>query len=257
MSSCGKPVTLLAVIDNGLAEIMVQTWLWIGLFGMAIGAAMFGFGAHNARNDRWKILYTLNFFICLIAAGLYLAMALGQGFSVIHERPTFWARYITWFTSTPLLILDLTFLGRSSVPLLSSLIGANQFMIATGGMSAISPKPINYIWYVVSCGAFLAILYLLLVPYRQQAEQHHPRSKKAFRKLVTVHVVLWTLYPVVWMLAGTGLGVLNQTGETAGYTLLDLASKVGFGFLSLNTLQQLEQAGESQPAREYESKPSL
>ena len=235
---------------------MVQTWLGIGVFGMAIGAAAFGFGAHNAQNDRWKILYTINFFICLIASGLYLAMSLGQGFSIIYDRPTFWARYITWFTSTPLLILDLTFLGRSSIPLLSGLIGANQFMIATGGMSAISPKPINYIWYLVSCGAFLAILYLLLGPYRQQAEQQHPRSKKAFRKLVTVHVILGTLYPIVWILAGTGFEVLSQAGETAGYTLLDLASKVGFGFLSLNTLRQLEQAGESQPAREYESMPS-
>lgn len=119
-------------------------------------------------------------------------------------------------------------------------------------MSAISPKPINYIWYAVSCGAFLAILYLLLGPYRQQAEQQHPRSKQAFRKLVTVHVVLWTLYPVVWMLASTGFGVLDQGGETAGYTLQDLASKVWFGFLSLNTLQQLEQKGKSQPVREYE-----
>jgi sensory rhodopsin len=219
---------------------MVQTWLWVGVFSMAIGATAFGFGAHNARNDRWKILYTLNFFICLIASALYLAMALGQGFSVIDGRPTFWARYITWFTSTPLLIL----------------IGANQFMIATGGMSAISLKPTNYIWYVVSCGTFLAILYLLLVPYRKEAAQHHPRSKKAFRKLVTVHVILWTLYPIVWILASTGFGVLNQTGETAGYTLLDIASKVGFGFLSLNTLQQIEQAGESQPAREYQSMPS-
>jgi sensory rhodopsin len=235
---------------------MAQTWLWIGVFSMAIGSAVFGFGAHNARNDRWKILYTLNFFICLIASALYLAMALGQGFSIIDGRPTFWARYITWFTSTPLLILDLTFLGHSSIPLLSGLIGANQFMIATGGMSAISPRPINYIWYVVSCGAFLAILYLLIVPYRQQAEQHHPRSKKAFCKLVTVHVVLWTLYPIVWILASTGFAVLNQTGETTGYTLLDIASKVGFGFLSLNTLQQIEQVGESQPAHEYQSMPS-
>lgn len=236
---------------------MVQTWLWSGMIGMAIGAAFFGFGAHNARNDRWKILYTLNFFICLIASALYLAMVMGQGFSVLHDRPTFWVRYITWFTTTPLLILDLTFLGRSSIPLIGSLIGANQFMIATGAMSAISPKPTNYVWYIVSCGAFLAILYLLLVPYRQQAEQQHPRSKKAFSKLITVHVVLWTLYPVVWILASTGFGVLGPAGEAGGYTLLDLASKVGFGFLSLNTLRQLEQAGDSQPARKYETMPSL
>lgn len=232
---------------------MVQTWLWVGVFGMAIGSFIFGFGAHNARSDRWKILYTLNFFICLIAAALYLAMALGQGFSIIDGRPTFWARYVTWFTSTPLLILDLTFLARSSIPLLSSLLGANQFMIATGAMSAISPKPINYAWYVVSCGAFIGILYMLLVPYQKQATQQHPRSKKAFRKLITIHVILWTLYPIVWILASTGFGVLSQTGETAGYTMLDLASKVGFGLLSLSTLHQIEQAGESQPVQEYEA----
>ncbi|MBD2054968.1 bacteriorhodopsin [Oculatella sp. FACHB-28] len=51
---------------------MVQTWLWIGVTGMAVGAVFFGFGAHNARTERWKILYTLNFFICLIASVLYL-----------------------------------------------------------------------------------------------------------------------------------------------------------------------------------------
>ena len=89
---------------------MAQTWLWIGVMGMALGAACFGLGAHKAKNDRWRILFTLNFFICLIAAGLYLSMALGQGKSVIEGRPTVWVRYITWFLSTPLLILDLTFL---------------------------------------------------------------------------------------------------------------------------------------------------
>ncbi|BAZ20202.1 rhodopsin [Kalymmatonema gypsitolerans NIES-4073] len=56
---------------------MTQTWLWIGVMSMALGSVFFGFGANNAKNERWQILYTLNFFICLIAAGLYLAMALG------------------------------------------------------------------------------------------------------------------------------------------------------------------------------------
>lgn len=37
------------------------------------------------------------------------------------------------------------------------------------------------------------------------------------------------------------------------YTLLDLASKVGFGLLSLNTMHNLEQAGEAQPSQGYES----
>lgn len=221
---------------------MSQVWLWIGVVGMALGAIFFGFGAHNAKSERWKILFTLNFFICLIAAALYLAMAVGQGFSVVYNRPTFWVRYITWFLSTPLLLLDLAFLGRTSLPIAGSLLGANAFMIATGLVAALSPDPISYMWYVVSCGAFLAIGYLLVSPYRSQAERHYPRAKKAFRNLITIHLVLWTGYPIVWILAASGLDVINRGTETMFYTLLDLAAKVGFGFLSLNTFRQLERS---------------
>jgi sensory rhodopsin len=220
---------------------MVQLWLQIGVVGMIIGSLVFGFGASRHAADRsWQILYTLNFFICLIAAGLYLAMSLGLGSQVIYDRPTFWVRYVTWFCSTPLLILDLAFLGRTNLPITCSLLGANAYMILTGFVGAITPKPMNQIWYLVSCGAFFATLYLLLMPYRRQAEQHYPHAKQVFRKLLSAHIVLWSLYPVVWILAATGFGVLSQGYEIMSYTLLDLASKVGFGFLSLNSLYQLE-----------------
>jgi sensory rhodopsin len=224
---------------------MVQIWLGIGIAGMAIGAIIFGWGARSAKTETWKILFTLNFFICLIASSLYLAMFLGQGQNIIYGRPTFWVRYITWFLSTPLLLLDLTFLGKTSQPITGSLLGANAFMIATGLVAAISPEPINYIWYLVSCGAYLAVFYLLVSPYRIEAERKHPRNKKAFRRLLSVHLVLWTGYPIVWILAASGFDFLSQGIETMSYTLLDLISKVGFGFLSLNTLSQLERTGKS------------
>lgn len=224
---------------------MTQTWLWIGVFAMTFGAVFFGIGAHNAQSERWRILFILNFFITAIAAGLYLAMALDQGVSEVYGRTTYWVRYVTWFLSTPLLLLDLAFLAGSSLTITSSLLGANAYMIATGFVAAVSPKPTNYIWYVVSCGAFLATLYLLVKPYRQQAERKHPRTKSAFTKLLAVHVVLWTGYPIVWILSNTGFDVISNGVSTMLYTLLDIAAKVGFGFLSLNTMHQLEQAYEA------------
>lgn len=148
------------------------------------------------------------------------------------------------FLSTPLLLLDLTFLGKTSLPITGSLLGANAYMIATGFVATISPQPISYIWYIVSCAAYLAVAYMLLNQYRIEAERNHPKSKQAFRKLVTVHLVLWTLYPVVWILGTEGFSVFAQGAETMFFTLLDLASKVGFGFLSLNTLHNIEQARE-------------
>jgi bacteriorhodopsin len=58
---------------------MTQLWLWIGFITMAVGAAFFGFGAHRAHSERWRILLTLNFFITAISSVLYLAMVMGQG----------------------------------------------------------------------------------------------------------------------------------------------------------------------------------
>lgn len=86
---------------------------------------------------------------------------------------------------------------------------------------------------------------------RREAERKHPRAKQVFRKLLCVHLVLWTAYPIVWLLGNTGINLINQGSETMFYTLLDLASKVGFGFLSLNTMHTLEQAGEAQPVQQF------
>lgn len=234
---------------------MAQTWLWIGVTGMALGAIAFGSGASTAKKPQWRVLFTLNFFVCLIAAGLYLAMALGLGQHTFYDRQTFWVRYVTWFLSTPLLLLNFAYLGGASILLTSSLLGTNAYMLATGFVATITPRPINYIWYLVSCGAYLAEFYLLVRPYRSEAERNHPRAKSAFRQLLTVHLVLWTGYPIVWILANTGFNVLEQGFEAMFYTLLDLTSKVGFGFLALNTLHKLEKANELPAARLAE--PSL
>ena len=209
---------------------------------MSFGAIAFGIGAHNAKNQRWQILYTLNFFVCAIAAGLYLVMALGQGVDFINGRPTFWARYLSWFISTPLLLLILTYLGKTNLAITVSLLGANAYTIATGFVAAISPYPINYIWYVVSCIAYFATAYLLLYEYRRQAERTFPRVVSAFRKLLGIHLFLWTLYPIVWIFSTTGFNLLNLDWETMFFTLLDLASKVGFGFFSLQTMRAIERA---------------
>jgi bacteriorhodopsin len=219
---------------------MTFIWQWLGVIGMSFGAIVFGMGAHNAKNQHWQILYTLNFFVCAIAAGLYLTMALGQGVDFINGRPTFWVRYISWFISTPLLLLILTYLGKTNLAITASLLGANAYTIATGFVATISPYPVNYIWYVVSCSAYFATAHLLLNQYRRQVERTFPRVVSAFRKLLGLHLILWTLYPIVWIFSPTGFNLLNLGWETMFFTLLDLASKVGFGFLSLQTMREIE-----------------
>lgn len=221
---------------------MTQVWLWLGCISMTVGSIFFGFGADHAKGKSWQVVYCLNFFICAIAASLYLAMIFKQGFTYIGDRPAYLTRYLTWTFSTPLTLILLSYLGRTSIVIAASMIGADVYMIVTGFVATISSKPISNVWYIVSCGAYAGLVYLLLKQYRQQAEQHYPRSKKTFKRLLTVHIAIWMAYPIVWILANTGFNVISSVAESACYTILDVAAKVGFGFLALNSLQQLEQA---------------
>lgn len=224
---------------------MTQFWLWTGVITMTVAAFIFGFGAATGKSEPLRILFTLNFFITAIAAGLYLAMAFSQGYANFGERQVYWIRYFTWFLTTPLLLLVLTYLGRTRLSTILGLIGANGYMLVTGFVATISPVPLNFVWYLVSCGAFAGILYLLLKPYRQQAIDNSPKpvGRKVFKKLLTVHVVLWSCYPLVWILGDTGLALIGDRWEAMFYTLLDIAAKVGFGFLSLNSFTKLESNG--------------
>lgn len=221
---------------------MTPFWLWFGLISMTVGAGFFGFCAYRASSERWRILLVLNFFITAIASVLYLAMVMGQGYGVFYGHSTYWVRYVTWGLSTPLLILVIGHLGKNRLSTIGALIGADVMMIGTGFLATISPPPISYVWYLVSCGFFAGILYLLFVPYRNEAESTHPTKlgKKSFGKLITVHTALWTAYPIVWILADSGIGLLSDGVEAMFYTLLDITAKVGFGLLAVNTLEKLE-----------------
>jgi bacteriorhodopsin len=52
-------------------------------------------------------------------------------------------------------------------------------------------------------------------------------------------VVVWTLYPIVWILSPEGWGLYGSTMEASLFTILDVLSKVGFGLLAVATLAQI------------------
>ena len=237
---------------------MTQTWYWVGTVAMAAGSAYFGLAAARAGERRWQVLWSLYFFICLIAFALYLLMATGYGayFEDDGGHNTVWIRYVTWFLSTPLLILALTYLGRSSSVLTGGLLGANAFMIATGFVATVltedTPGALHLVWWAISTGAYLAIAWAFLGRYRREARAALPASASVFDRAVLVHLVLWTAYPVVWLLSPEGLNLFGGPTEALLFMVLDVAAKVGFGFLAAHSLRTIEKNGEADayaPAR--------
>lgn len=221
---------------------MVQFWLWIAFIGMVIGSVIFGLKAAAMRRREGMEFPLKSFYITLWAAALYLTMILGETVTPLKGQTVYWGRYVDWVVTTPLLLLDLGVLAGLRPKLIAGVIAADIFMILTGLVATLEAPPTSYLWYIISCGAFLAILASLMTEFTASAARRNVKVDNLFTTLRNVLIVLWCGYPIVWILGAEGFRVINTGFETALYAILDLSAKVGFGLILNRDSQVLAQA---------------
>ncbi|SEO69167.1 bacteriorhodopsin [Halogranum amylolyticum] len=223
-------------------------WLWIGTLGMTIGTLYFVGRGRGVTDKKMQEFYIITIFITTIAAAMYLLMATGFGLTQVQvgnrTLDIYWARYADWVFTTPLLLLDLALLAGANRNTIATLVGLDVFMIATGLIAALEPNATYRImWWGISTGALLALLYILVGTLSKQVETRDAEVQSLFSTLRNLTMVLWLLYPVVWILGTEGtIGILPLYWETAAFMVLDLSAKVGFGFLLLRSRAVLEKA---------------
>ena len=173
----------------------------------------------------------------MIAAALYLLMSLNQGGVVIDNgREFLYARYVDWSITTPLLLTGLALTAmddlRKRLGLVLGLIGADVYMILTGLEAGYSPTSSadKWIWFLMSCGAFLAVYWVIWWPLR--AEARKAGNATTYTRNAAILSVLWLLYPVVFLFGTDGLLIISPALSAVCFTVLDLVSKVGYGMLS-------------------------
>ena len=229
-------------------------WLWIGTLGMLLGMLYFiarGWGETNRRRQEF---YIVTIFITAIAFVNYLAMALGFGLTTIElggeEVPIYWARYTDWLFTTPLLLIDLGLLVGANRNQLASLVGLDVLMIGTGAIATLSTSAAvlsaggqRLVWWGVSTAFLLVLLYMLYGSLDEKASQLSGQAASTFSTLRTLIVVIWLVYPVWWILGTEGLSIVSLNIETAGFMVLDLVAKVGFGIILLSSREVLDAAG--------------
>lgn len=187
--------------------------------------------------------YIITATITLIAFIAYFVMATGNGVSSLAAsgdtvREFYWARYIGWLFTTPLLLLDLALLalvrpGRST-GLIAGIIGLDVGMILTGlGAGASSNAFLRVVLFLISTAAFIGVVYFLVTRLLAAARSQTAEVARVFDILAGLTIVLWTLYPVVFLLGTEGFGALGISTEVFAFMVLDLLAKVGFGFLFL------------------------
>jgi bacteriorhodopsin len=215
-----------------------------------------GWGEQDRKRQEF---YIVTIFITAIAFVNYLAMALGFGLTTVNIGgemvDIYWARYTDWLFTTPLLLIDLGLLARANRNQLTALVGLDALMIGTGAVATLAGGSYavfglddgarRLIWWGVSTGFLLVLLYFLFGTLTEQAKSLGSDTGSLFTTLRNLIVVIWLVYPVWWILGTEGLAVLPgpEGGlyiETAGFMVLDLVAKVGFGIILLSSRQALD-----------------
>lgn len=209
----------------------VTTWFAVGAVGMTLGTVVFLWAGLADHRDALKYYLTL-VGVSGIAAVAYGLMAVEIGWVTVDDRTVFIPRYIDWILTTPLLLLYLGLLVDASRGILAKLIGANIVMIAAGTAAALLSGVERFALFAVGAVAFVVVAYYLLGPLTERAGEH--TTEPVYLSLRNLTIILWAIYPAIWLLGPTGFGLLSPLVDVLLVTYLDLVTKVGFGLIALN-----------------------
>merc|ERR1711871_390514 len=146
--------------------------LWIAFGCMFIPMLIFWSKAAAKPPGQRKFEY-LSMAINGIASLAYLTMAMGYGATVVNKQEFFFARYIDWTLTTPLMLIG-------------GLIGALQ-----GGQSS------SWVFFAFSMFMFCPIFFYLLFDGSFKADID-PRYAGVYTQAAWLTAIFWCGYPIAW-----------------------------------------------------------
>jgi len=183
-------------------------------------------------------------FICMVASLAYLTMATGHGFITrcCDGRSFYYARYIDWMITTPLMLWELSSLaqdfgiGHTDVHFWW-LFFLDILMIAAGLIGSLLCGSEKWAFWGFSVLCFIPILVQLCGWDTEPAGTAGNEAGRAkYKRAMNITVVTWFFYPIVWIFA-EGNGTLSANGEAIAYTVLDIIAKSVFGFVCIQELR--------------------
>jgi bacteriorhodopsin len=165
--------------------------------------------------------------ICFIASVAYLTMALGYGYTVrcCDGRSFYYARYIDWTITTPLLLWEVLDVSNMIAPHRHFIYFLDLLMIISGLIGSLICGGEKWIFFGFSMLCFIPILFQLCALNRK----FNHMSNQVLQQAVYLIVISWFFYPIVWILA-EGTSTISANAEAILYTVLDIIAKSGLGW---------------------------
>ena len=215
-------------------------------FAAMMAATLFFWFGRSQVADAYKTAMTVTGLVTFIAAYHYLriSQSWAEAYIVadgaVAVSPVGFNdayRYVDWFLTVPLLLVELILvmgLSRqetSSKAIRLGLLAA--LMVGLGYPGEISDAASGrWLWGGLSMIPFLWIIYELFVGLSRSVAKQPESARGLVKTAIWVTVLSWLFYPVVFFAGAVGLeGTTALTVVQIGYTIADLVAKAGFGVL--------------------------
>lgn len=136
---------------------------------------------------RWHVIFAM--MVTTIAGAAYYSMATGQGVALFGDKTIFFARYIDWILTTPLLLLGLILVGLPAINdperkrerngLVGAILFSDIAMIVIGAVANFSVTTQDKtVWYVASLGWFLIVIWFYVDKYENKPSKVTKTAQK-------------------------------------------------------------------------------
>jgi bacteriorhodopsin len=249
--------TTMRALNAGLSIEGVTMYLfWLST--VAMGAGMFYFWLQRRTvATQYQTVMTVAGIICAVAAfhywrmsGIYLEGVAGLfddkgqriAGATITQFPTAY-RYIDWLITVPLLVLEIPLLlnqGKKGAGLFRVLVGASLVMLITAWVAEESPTGSQqwWTWYVVSCGSWLYIVWMLFTQVSEGMKSAPPSIADSLGKMRLFVTIGWVIYPAGFLMALAG--DKGESWREIAYNVADVVNKVLFGLVCYQGVKALE-----------------
>lgn len=223
---------------TGLAAIALsKSFVYaVGTVGMLGGFLLMAYGLANPdgrvlSGRSGRLIYGLLAWTTGVAALSYLGMTFGVGLLTVNGAEVETLRYVDWALTTPALVGEIGVLAGASRRTVVGAVVADFLMIIVGYGASIATGTPKWIGFVVSSAFFVVLGYYLVGPFGQVAAQQSFERQALFAKVRNLTLALWFVYPLVWLLGPSALGIVDALGAAAVVTYVDVTAKTGYGVL--------------------------
>lgn len=155
------------------------------------------------------------------------------------------ARYIDWFVTTPLILVDLMVLAGLPWSTIFYTVVVNEIMVGACLYGA-SSTSYSFIPFGFGCLCYLYIAHTLIFKARKSAREVGADVHRLYVGVAVWTAALWTLYPRIWGFPEAG-NLTSVECEAVFYGVLDLLAKpvCGLWLLTGNSVITSERAAQA------------